>query len=236
MSGWMKSRSRTIVLATLVLGLSAGIGVAMGAIPNAEGVYSGCFKKNHGELRVIDGDQAAAGCRKDEQLITWNHKGQTGPAGPQGPAGPKGDTGPGGPQGPAGPKGDKGDKGDPGTSAGLLYQAFQGAPIGIFSGETIVTKTVPPGFYQVTAYVLVNDVHHDGFIATPTCRLGTNEAGHSIARQIALEEGTTHTWTYTAGIHVTAADTTLRLFCATASLDGFWEQGQISALPVAGLA
>ena len=81
-----------IVLLALAVGLVLLTGAASGApekatrtgIPNARGVYSGCYQQVTGDLRVIPGSK---GCRAGESRVTWNREGQRGPAGPQGPVG-----------------------------------------------------------------------------------------------------------------------------------------------------
>ena len=73
-------------------------GVAWAAIPGRGGVIEGCYQKNVGNLRVIDG--SADACRNSEVAIAWN---QTGPQGQQGPKGDKGDKGDPGEAGPPGP-------------------------------------------------------------------------------------------------------------------------------------
>jgi hypothetical protein len=62
-----------------VLGLALGlvVGVAGASIPE-NGVYTGCYLKSRGALRVIDPSQK---CRATETRITWNEEGQPGPPG-----------------------------------------------------------------------------------------------------------------------------------------------------------
>lgn len=57
------------------------VGVALAAIPDDQGVYTGCYGKASGQLRVIDSSQS---CKNNERRITWN---QSGPQGEPGPAG-----------------------------------------------------------------------------------------------------------------------------------------------------
>ena len=87
--------------------LAVGSSVALGAIPGAGGVISGCFAKTGGDLRVIDA-AANNSCKSNELPLSWNQQGIAGPQGvqgPVGPAGPQGPAGPAGAQGPAGPAG-----------------------------------------------------------------------------------------------------------------------------------
>jgi hypothetical protein len=96
----------------MVLALVLGT-VALAAIPGPGGVFTGCYDKTNGKLRVIDA-QASKKCDRGEQQITWN---QMGPQGPQGIAGPQGLQGPKGDKGDStGVPGPKGDKGDPGRA------------------------------------------------------------------------------------------------------------------------
>jgi len=104
------------------------------AIPN-NGVYTGCYLKALGSVRVIDAATAAV-CTLLETKITWNEKGNQGATGPQGLPGAQGATGaqgvPGVPgaqgttgaqgvAGPAGPQGPAG-SGSPPHAIGEHYQ------------------------------------------------------------------------------------------------------------------
>ena len=70
---------------------------AQATIPDADGVYWGCYTKS-GTIRVIDNEVTK--CKREETLIYWNR------VGPQGLKGDKGDTGSQGPAGPAASKAD----------------------------------------------------------------------------------------------------------------------------------
>lgn len=59
----------------------------------AEGVISGCYKKNKGTLRIISD---ISECDASEAGISWNISGQQGPQGEPGPMGPAGERGPAG--------------------------------------------------------------------------------------------------------------------------------------------
>src|SRR5215211_4182896 len=87
------------VTAVAIVAIAGGITYAVADIGGG-GVIHGCYRKNVGNLRVID-PSAGDSCRPSEIAISWS---QTGPQGLPGPPGPPG------------PKGDKGDKGDPGAS------------------------------------------------------------------------------------------------------------------------
>jgi hypothetical protein len=101
---------RLAVALAAVLVVSAGIGVASGAIPSGDGTISACHAKLAGVryLRLID-TQAGETCKGSETKLTWNQKGAKGDPGPQGPEGDPG------PQGP---------KGDPGLGTLNLRQAL----------------------------------------------------------------------------------------------------------------
>jgi type VI secretion system secreted protein Hcp len=108
--------------------LGAGAALAIGSIPDSNGVITGCYVTNpvidefgpqpYGSLRVIDPtdttntDTNAYGCSAAEATITWN---QQGPPGQTGPQGPPGQTGP---QGPPGLAGQNGQTGAPGSITG----------------------------------------------------------------------------------------------------------------------
>ena len=68
------------------------IGEAQAVIPD-NGVYTGCYQKSGGTLRVIDASQQ---CKSSEIRITWNEVGPRGDQGPAGPQGPQGEQGPAG--------------------------------------------------------------------------------------------------------------------------------------------
>jgi len=130
------SRSTLTGLATGLVVLALGGGVAFATIPGAGGVIHGCYTKLNGAVRVID----TGSCRPTESALNWNQAGQPGPQGPQGlqgapgPAGAAGAKGgqgaEGGPgnQGPAGQQGPKGDTGAAGAAGPQGPAGPQGAP------------------------------------------------------------------------------------------------------------
>jgi hypothetical protein len=77
---------------------------AKAGIPDANGVYTGCYLKSIGTVRVIDTAKTTA-CTALETKITWNSKGIPGSPGLEGTVGP---AGPQGVQGIAGVKGETG--------------------------------------------------------------------------------------------------------------------------------
>ena len=87
------------VTIALVIGLG---GFAVAAIPNANGVFTGCITsaQTQSVLRVID--ESTQQCAADEQRITWNQQGVQGPTGATGAQGPQGPAGATGKQGPPG--------------------------------------------------------------------------------------------------------------------------------------
>ena len=76
--------------ATLLVALA---GVAWAAIPGSGGVINGCYGKQTGILRVIDGE-AGKSCLSFETPFNWN---QQGPKGDPGAPGARGERGPAGP-------------------------------------------------------------------------------------------------------------------------------------------
>ncbi len=70
------------VLVAAVIG-----GVAWAAIPDANGTIHGCYKAQHGQLRVIDTGES---CLPSEVALSWNQAGQQGATGPQGATGATG--------------------------------------------------------------------------------------------------------------------------------------------------
>lgn len=80
----MKVRLRHLVVAGgLALGVALAVGIAGASIPQ-DGVFTGCYLKSGGTLRVID--PSVTNCRSTETKITWNQQGQPGPQGPPGAA------------------------------------------------------------------------------------------------------------------------------------------------------
>lgn len=103
-----------IIQNTLVAAAAVGfLPASQAAIPDADGLFTGCYATKTGTLRVIDTARVQS-CKSGEVKITWNQAGQQGPAGPAGPQGPEGPAGAVGPMGPAGPKGDTGETGPAG--------------------------------------------------------------------------------------------------------------------------
>jgi hypothetical protein len=111
----MRLPRRRLLLVALPLTLVAG--VALAAQPDgrrpSNAVINACVKKKDGRVRIVP---VAASCRRNEQAVSWNAKGQPGSAGPTGAAGQSGPTGPAGPPGPPGIAGPKGDAGAPGAA------------------------------------------------------------------------------------------------------------------------
>lgn len=103
-----------------VVGIAACavFGIAVVAdIPNSNGTIHACYKRNNGDVRLVDGP---SDCRNNELHISWKQVGERGPAGPQGPqgpVGPQGSQGSIGPQGPAGSPGPQGSQGPAGPSS-----------------------------------------------------------------------------------------------------------------------
>jgi Collagen triple helix repeat (20 copies) len=105
---------------------------AQATIPDANGVYTACYLKTIGSVRVIDTAKTTT-CTSLETKFTWNAQGSTpGPTGPQGPAGPAGAPGATGPQGIQGLQGDVGATGPQGPAAiaGATYELGDTGPNG----------------------------------------------------------------------------------------------------------
>lgn len=81
-SRWLQ-RSRGLVLLGLILVAAVVGGLAWAAIP-ANGVYTGCYMKSGGTLRVIDASQ---NCKSSETRITRNQQGIPGQQGQPGSPG-----------------------------------------------------------------------------------------------------------------------------------------------------
>ena len=138
---------RRLVLATpagiLTLVLAGGVVVAVASIPDALGIFHGCYAKTTGALRVVSD---ARQCIRTETAIQWNQQGQPGQPGPQGPAGPQGPQGPQGLQGPPGSSSS--------TDAFATYRELGDArgPISADqNGVTVAVLNLPAGSYVASA-------------------------------------------------------------------------------------
>ena len=101
------------LLMALLLFTHAASGAPQQArIPNARGVFTGCYQVGTGELRLIRG---TLGCRSGERRVTWSRRGPIGPRGLQGAAGAPGATGE---RGETGAQGAQGSPGPPGFVRG----------------------------------------------------------------------------------------------------------------------
>jgi hypothetical protein len=165
-----------VVVASLVTLTHAASGAPAGdravkpGIPSKAGIFTGCYKKRTGALRLV---RASAKCRAGERRVRWSVRGRRGPvgrrglrgiAGPQGPAGPQG--GGAGPQGPAGPAGPPGSTGSAGP-AGPPGPAGPAGPAG---------TPGPAGAQRVTGTAVlsgVNAARNTVVTASVTCPAGT---------------------------------------------------------------
>ena len=78
------------LVASLLLFTHAASGApeqAAAGIPNARGIFTGCYQTETGELRMIKG---SLGCRPGERRVTWSRRGPLGPRGLQGATGVQG--------------------------------------------------------------------------------------------------------------------------------------------------
>jgi collagen triple helix repeat protein len=143
---------RTTFLAAVVGSAVAAIalgGIGWATTGGAGGVITGCYKKNTGQLRIVDD---ASACNPSELALQWNRsgtQGATGPRGPQGPTGPHGAVGPSGPQGIQGlrgPTGENGAKGDRGATGATGADGAIGPPGP--TGPAGVAPVTPPTPWQ----------------------------------------------------------------------------------------
>lgn len=177
MFGWPFARVLVPALVVSVVFETAGAAAPPKgpSIPNAAGVYSGCYSLATGTLRLVPANR---GCRRGgERRVTWNRRGRrgpvglqgvqgvAGPAGERGPAGETGSTGPQGPRGatgPAGPQGPQGEIGPQGPQGEVGPQGPQGDPGP--SGSQLV-----PGAPVTSA---ANAARNTLVTATATCPAG----------------------------------------------------------------
>lgn len=92
-----------IAMMTTAINIPSGFAQTASTIVNSAVIHA-CV--NHdGNLRIVS---ATTSCRKNEQPLSWNTMGATGPQGPPGPQGQPGIQGAPGPQGVPGPQGPPG--------------------------------------------------------------------------------------------------------------------------------
>jgi hypothetical protein len=140
----------------------------------------------------------------------------------------------------------------PAPIAGVLYQALgQNTDTSTFpacgdpdpQGPTLASVTVPPGWYQVTAYVTtdISDLggHDAGDVTAPLCTVGTNEAGHNITRLVRGNNTDIGPipWSYTVAIQVNPGHETIAVKCVVGGcgLRGTWFDPQVEALSVSAV-
>ncbi len=165
------------VLSVALLAVAGGIAYA--TIPAGNHVYTACYQRITGTMRLIDpslpGHDLRSHCSFFEQEISWNQQGvqgqtgptgatgATGPQGAAGEAGPGGPTGAEGPQGPTGAQGPQGPTGAEGPQGPTGAQGLQGpkgdtgamGPAGQGAGEKIIsggTYGVPNADNTVPTY------------------------------------------------------------------------------------
>ncbi len=138
------------LLTLLLLFTHAASGAAEQArtgIPNARGIFTGCYTIGTGEVRLIRG---STGCRRSERRVTWSRRGPIGlrglqgSVGAQGPSGDRGETGAQGSQGPPGPSGPGGSPG-PGGPQGPVGPAGGPGPPGSMGAPGAAGPQGPPG-------------------------------------------------------------------------------------------
>jgi len=103
------SSGHVVAAVAVLVAFAGGAYAATGGIPGPNGVITGCYNKNTGQLRVIKSSKRCN--RKLERRLTWNQIGRRGLTGAIGAPGRKGDTGAAGAIGAQGPKGDTGPAG-----------------------------------------------------------------------------------------------------------------------------
>lgn len=97
------------IASVAVAAVLVGGGLAVAAVPDAQGKINGCVNNATGVVRIIDTAKTSALGKcittpgvLHESALEWSQTGPAGPAGSQGVAGPKGGDGATGPAGPAG--------------------------------------------------------------------------------------------------------------------------------------
>jgi len=124
---------RKLVLASISAIGAAGViaGAAYAAIPDSDGVIHSCYSTTTGVLRAVE---PTAKCRSGETSLVWNQTGPQGPAGPQGQAGPTGPAG-----------------------ASDVYLATHNATVPLDGSATVVTLSLPAGYYVLTGQATIEN-------------------------------------------------------------------------------
>jgi hypothetical protein len=124
---------RLLVGACVVVGVGAITTVALGVIPDSNGVIHGCYPTNSQNSQSEAGLVLVNGttCPRGETAISWNQTGPTGATGNIGPTGATGATGASGASGASGPSGATGPQGPsdltPAVGSFTPTQLVQGA-------------------------------------------------------------------------------------------------------------
>jgi len=133
-------RPRTLIVLGAAGLLALAVGIAGAAIPDSnDGEIHACFKKNQGQLRVIDAE-AGTTCGPAEQALVWNQTGPTGATGATGPRGP---------------------------SNGYSRWHDPEVPATDFAPPRLLERPVPEGRYVTTGTAIVRNA--GAGIATVTC-------------------------------------------------------------------
>ena len=152
----MMVRPRAFSLFGAGLLLGASVGVVAASIPSSAGVYSACYDRKDGTVRLVDSTTTT--CPKGQQgPITWNELGPQGPAGSTGPEGPAGSPGA---QGPAGPQG------SPGVLGTL--DDVNGLPCASGAGEAQLVKNQYTGESVVACVTGLTGLTADTWNNTPS--------------------------------------------------------------------
>lgn len=152
----MNARKKILIVIAGAAAALAAASLGVAAIPDGDGVISGCFNKTSGALRVTDtATQKPGGCTAKESALTWAQQG---------------------------PPGEPGAKGDPGvaegwaknTNTGLipLGGAYQALPGGV--------QALPPGSYMFTG-VANWDALANGWASLRCGIAATGVSGESIS-------------------------------------------------------
>lgn len=147
----MSKRRMPLLVVALTACLSlGGAGLAMAAIPAADGTLNGCYARNgqligasKGDLRVVDEGER---CRSHENAVSWSQRG------PQGAPGPQGTPGRDGAQGPPGPT----------ARTEVFFASMNGLITVENPGVVVVSKELPPGSYVVEGHVEVANLDPEG--------------------------------------------------------------------------
>jgi hypothetical protein len=159
--------ARRLPRAVALVGVLTLCGLAFVSTASAATVYA-CVKHNTGTARIVT---SRTKCRHGERRLSWNS------VGPAGSAGPGGATG------------SAGSEGKPGANGAVADYAasYNGAiPISPLKENVVLTKTIPPGSYLISAKTIAAAEGYGG-VAQLNCGLTISVGKEQLPGMLAVD-------------------------------------------------